>query len=313
MDQYKQDITFLARWISGDLTSEELEAFKKSNDYKLYERINKVSQEFDAPSFNSESLFNKIQQKRDVRKASNKTRVIKFIPNWAYAAAASVVIALGLLYYINNLESHFQTGFSEQLAVVLPDNSKVQLNANSEIDYNSNKWDYKRLIKLKGEAFFDVEKGTSFKVKTSGGLVEVLGTEFNVISRGDYFEVRCQEGKVRVTSNSTNKEVILLPGNALRIVNSDLEKWNFNINETNWILGESIFHNTPLSQVLIALENQFQVVFDTSKIDLDDRFTGGFSHQDLNLALKTVLRPMNISYTNLEGNKIILVNSNSRD
>ena len=310
MDQNKQDSTFLARWISGDLTPAELEVFQKSDDYKLYERINKVSQEFEAPSFNSEALFNKIQLEKG-SKVTSKGKVIKLIPNWAMAVAASVVIVIGLVFYFNNLESHFQTGFSEQLAVVLPDNSKVQLNANSEIDYNANKWDYKRLIKLKGEAFFDVEKGTSFTVKTLGGLVEVLGTEFNVISRGDYFEVRCHEGKVRVTSNATNKEVILLPGNALRIVKSDLEKWNFNINETNWILGESIFHNTPLSQVLIALENQFQVVFDTSKINLNDRFTGGFSHNDLNLALKTVLHPMNISYSASEGNKIKLVNSNS--
>ena len=307
MDQNKQDNTFLARWISGDLSPDELKSFQKSDDYKLYEKINKISQEFEVPSFNSDALFNKIQQNK-VAKASTKGKVVKLIPNWAYAVAASVVIAVGLLYY--NSESHFQTGFSEQLAVVLPDNSKVQLNANSEIDYNAHKWDYKRLIKLKGEAFFDVEKGASFKVKTLGGLVEVLGTEFNVISRGNYFEVRCQEGKVRVTSDAANKEVILLPGNALRIVNSDLEKWNFNINETNWIQGESIFHNTPLSQVLMALENQFQVVFDASKINLSDRFTGGFSHKDLNLALKTVLHPMNISFKASEGNKIILVNSN---
>lgn len=307
MDKNKHDGTFLARWISGDLTPEEFENFKNSKDFNLYTKINKVSQEFNTPEFFEKELFSKIN-KRLNNNTKEEPKVIRLIPNWAYAVAASIVIAFGL-FYANNLESHYQTGYSEQLAVVLPDNSKIQLNSNSDLDFKNRNWNDNRVLKLKGEAFFDVENGESFKVLTNQGVVEVLGTEFNVLSRGNFFEVWCKEGKVRVTSISINKEVILLPGNALRVVNGDLEKWNFNINEPNWILGESSFYNTPLSQVIIALKNQFKVDFDTSNVDLDSRFTGGFSHKDIKLALKTVLQPMDILYTYNETNKITLVNS----
>ena len=308
MDKYKHDDTFLARWISGDLTPEEFEYFKKSKDYNLYTKINKVSQEFTPPTFNKKTLYNKVHNRLNSN-TKPETKVIKLVPNWAYAVAASIIIAFGVFYF-NSLESNFETGFSEQMAVVLPDNSKIQLNSNSDLNFKNRNWNDNRVLNLSGEAFFQVEKGKSFKVITNQGVVEVLGTEFNVLSRDNYFEVRCNEGKVRVTSNSINEEVILLTGNAIRVVKGDLEKWSFNINEPNWILGESSFYNTPLSQVLIALKNQYKVDFDTSNVNLDNRFTGGFTHKDIKLALKTVLQPMDILYTyNNETNKIILVNS----
>lgn len=308
MDKNTFNSTFLARWISGDITPDELKRFEKSKDFKLFEKINKVSQEFSTPNFDQELLFNKINNQISVN--TNSSRVIKLVPNWAYAAAAAVVIAFGL-FFINNMESHYQTGYSEQMAVILPDNSKVQLNANSELGFNKRNWEDSRELNLSGEAFFDVEKGKTFKVITSEGIVEVLGTEFNVISRGDYFEVLCKEGKVKVSNTTNNKEVILLPGKGLRILNNTLEEWNFDLGESNWVLGESTFYNTPLAQVLVALENQFEISFDVSNIDLNNRFTGGFSHKNLKLALKTVLSSMDISYTYDNAREIILVNSNN--
>ena len=306
MEKYNQDETFLARWISGELSQEELNEFKKSEDYTVLKKIDDASQKLESPKFDEQALFKKLEQYRKGYQKEEK-RVIKLVPNWAYAVAASVIIALGLFYFLN-AESHFQTGFGEQLAVVLPDNSKAQLNSNSDLDYKSLNWKNNRVLNLNGEAFFDVEKGQSFKVYTDEGVVEVLGTEFNVISREHYFEVRCQEGKVKVISIAANDEVVLLPGNAVRIVDNKIEQWNYNINEPNWLLGESTFQNAPMSQVIISLQNQFKINFDTSNVNLSERFTGGFTHKDLNLALKTVMIPMDISYTVDSQNKIILTN-----
>jgi len=305
MEKLNQDETFLARWISGELSPEELIEFEKSKDYPTFKRINDFAQRLESPKFDQEALFYKIEQ----QKTKQSNRVVKFIPNWAYAVAASLVIGIGLFYFLT-AEAHFKSGFGEQLAVLLPDRSHVQLNANSELDFKKRNWKNNRELNLEGEAFFDVEKGQSFKVHTTEGTVEVLGTEFNVISRQHYFEVRCQEGKVKVTSVGADSEVILLPGNAVRIVNNEMEKWDYNINEPNWLMGETTFQNTPLSQVIISLENQFRITFDTSSIDLSERFTGGFTHKDLSLALKTVMIPMDIQYS-VDNNKIILKNLNN--
>lgn len=308
MEKFNQDNTFLARWISGELTPEELKKFQKSKDYPAYKRINDASQRLEAPKFDQQALFDKLVHYKTVKYYEEK-KVVNLVPKWTYAVAASVLIILGLFYFLN-AESHYKTGYGEQLTVVLPDNSNVELNSNSAINFKSINWKNNRELYLDGEAFFDVEKGQSFKVQTTEGTVEVLGTEFNVISRDHYFEVRCQEGKVKVASYIPNEEVILLPGNALRIVNKTMEKWDYNINEPNWLLGESTFQNTPLLQVIIALENQFQINFDTSNVDLSQRFTGGFTHRDLNLALKTVMIPMDISYS-ASNNTIILRNLNN--
>ncbi len=162
-------------------------------------------------------------------------------------------------------------------------------------------------VQLIGEAFFDVEKGMSFKVMTNEGMIEVLGTEFNVTVRDDYFEVRCFEGKVKVVSD-TAIEAILSQGEAFRMVNDNSEEWNFSQIEPSWLQGESTFRNTPLSQVIISLQDQFEITFDRSNIDINKRYTGSFSHTDLKLALKTVFAPMEISYNANNENIIVLTN-----
>ncbi len=309
MEKQYSDDTFLARWVSGDLTEQELDTFKKSKDYPGFKKINDGSQRLKVPVFNKQGALNKLREQLNNQKEEPK--VIKLIPSWVYSAAAILVVALGVLFFMNDSQSQFQTGFSEQLAVTLPDDSKVQLNANSHLEFNKKTWEDSREVQLKGEAFFDVEKGASFKVLTSVGTVEVLGTEFNVIARQGYFEVQCHEGRVQVKS-STNEETILTPGKAFRIVNTDKEEWTFTETKPTWLQGETTFTNAPLAQVIKTLENQFKVSIDASKIDATKKFTGGFPHKNLKVALKSVFTTMDISYTIKDENKITLVNKDNK-
>ena len=308
MNNHLTDDTFLARWISGQLTPNELEAFKKSKDYPAYKKINEASQMLDVSAYNKTEVYNKILTRRATQERTNKSKVINLVPNWAYAVAASIVIMFGVFYFVSE-ETHFKTDYSEQLAVILPDQSKVQLNSNSQIDFKSKEWEKNREVMLNGEAFFDVEKGNSFKVMTSEGIIEVLGTEFNITVRDNYFEVQCYEGKVRVTSSGADNEVILTQGKAFRITNKNAEVWDFILKEPNWLKGESAFNKTPLSEVIISLENQFNVTFDKSNIDFTKRFTGSFTHSDINLALKTVFVPMEISFKPNKEKTIILLDT----
>lgn len=310
MDKHYSDDTFLARWISDDLSQEEIEVFKKSDDYSVFKKINEASQTLEAPHYNKEEQFSKIQSKKpNYQVVTDKS--VKFIPNWAYAVAASVVITISIFYTLN-ISSNYETAFSQQLAVTLPDNSAVKLNANSQLEFKSFNWKSEREVMLHGEAFFDVEKGKSFKVITKEGAIEVLGTEFNIVSRDNYFQVECHEGKVKVSSYRTNNETILLPGDAIRFVNDNPEVWNFDESEPNWLRGESSFVDTPIGQVVIAIENQFGIKFDMTGIDTTKRFTGSFTHKDINLALKTVLIPMDISYSSNSRERIILTDTKNK-
>jgi len=63
----------------------------------------------------------------------------------------------------------------------------VVLNSKSTISFNKTDWKNNRQLTLDGEAYFKVEKGSTFTVNTNNGSVTVLGTQFNVNSTRRFF------------------------------------------------------------------------------------------------------------------------------
>ena len=211
----------------------------------------------------------------------------------------------GVLFVFSSQEIDLETSYSEQKEFSLPDGSEVILNAKSEISYNENDWETNRIITLKGEAYFKVKKGSTFTVNTSNGKVEVLGTQFNVKNSGQYFNVVCYEGTVKVTNNK--KEYILNPGNSIRKINgNDLEEYNSNNPFPSWTKGESSFVSVPLKYVILELEKQYNIEIDANKIDDSLIFTGSFSNKDLKLALASVFKTMNVKYMKEENGVLSL-------
>lgn len=293
------DDTFLSRWLNNDLTNEELFSFKKTNEYKEYQKIIDATKNFNAPNFNKTAILEKILQKTTDKK------VRKLIPNWMLAAAASVVLLLSTVYYLTGANETFSTSFGEQLALVLPDGSEVLLNSKSSITYKKSDWfNGKRTLKLNGEGYFKVQKGSTFSVNSDNGNVNVLGTQFNVKTNPSYFEVLCYEGKVQVQNNDDT--AILTQGLSFRkIENNSSENGAFINSKPNWLDGESSFNNTPLKFVLLELEKQYQVKITSSKIDVNTLFTGTFTNKNLNLALQTICAPLAIQFTIID-EKVVL-------
>ncbi|MFY7671796.1 FecR family protein [Tenacibaculum sp. MEBiC06402] len=295
------DDTFLARWIDNQLSDSELDEFKTHPDYLLYKRIATKSKELSTPDFDKNQLFSRIQKEVN---APKKNKVKPLYKVASIAVAASVAIVFGLLYLYNAPTIH-TTDFGEQMAVHLPDGSEVMLNSKSEISFSERNWVISRNVELKGEAFFKVEKGSNFTVNTRTGNVSVLGTQFNVTTNDDLIEVSCYEGKVKVESQE--KEVFLTKGKAFRNIDGVSEEWEFKNTEPSWKNGESSFTSISLKYVIKAIENQYSVNISAKGVNLDNKFTGAFTHEDLNIALETVFRPLQIKATILEKNKIILV------
>jgi len=298
-NEYTDD-TFLARWLNKDLTSEELISFKKSKEYEEYLKIAEAMDAFESPSFNKEAVLQSIKNK-----IQSKQKVKKLVPNWMYAAVASVALLLSVVYYMSNSTETYITSFGEQMAVTLPDGSKVQLNSKSSISYKKSDWfDGNRTLNLNGEGYFKVKKGSTFSVNTENGNVTVLGTQFNVKTLPLYFEVLCYEGKVQVK----NKEeiAILTQGLSFRkIEQKPSEKGMFKNSSPLWVDGETSFNNTPLKFVVAELEKQYQITVSSVGIDLKTLFTGTFSNKNLDLALQTICIPLSIKYT-IDGNKVSL-------
>ncbi len=289
---------FLAKWASGALSEEQKEAFRQSEDYKYYEAILGGTELLDVPAYDRETLFNRVSEKIEKEK-----KPIRLIPRWAYAVAASVALFLGYLY-INNQNSVFETSFGEQLVISLPDASEVILNASSELQYHKKNYLEERLLSLKGEAYFKVNKGVRFMVQTSNGSVTVLGTRFIVNTDAGIFEVQCYEGKVKVEKDDTTE--ILTKGEAVRFKGAGFEKWSVITEDPTWLQEESSFTNAPLKHVISALEKQFNITIDDKGIKKGLRFSGSFTHTDLKKALRTVFEPLDLTFIFVNERQITL-------
>lgn len=301
----EKDITngdMIRKWLEGELSQEEMDAIKTSDAYNDYKKIIDATNALNAPEYDIEKEYFKIQSLK-----SSKKSPVKHLKKWMYSAAAILLITLGYFYF-SNQTTHYQTGFGEQLSVTLPDNSKVRLNANSTIEFNEHDWSSEREVRLKGEGFFDVESGSKFLVKTSQGKVEVLGTKFNVAVHQDFFEVTCFEGKVKATDIKQN-HTILTQGKGYRNANGKIQKWDFSDRKASWSKDESNFNNTPIKYVLIAFQNQYNVTFENKNVDENQRFTGSFTHNKIDTALETLFDAMEISYTFEGERKIVLFKS----
>ena len=89
----------------------------------------------------------------------------------------------------------------------------------------------------------------------------------------------------------------MTPGKTVRKYNNNLtEEFNINKNFPAWTKGESSFISVPLEFVIAAIEKQYNLVVLADDIDTTRVYTGSFTHNDLDIALASVFKTMNIKY-----------------
>ncbi|MHA7058719.1 FecR family protein [Aquimarina sp. M1] len=285
---------FLGRWLADDISKEEKQEFENSKDYLAYKDILQGVEKFERPVFDIDKGFENQKEYNKAYRTILKSKVIK--PRfWLYAAAAVVVILFGLrTVFFTTIE--VRTEMAETKTWTLPEKSVVTLNSDSSIEYDKKSFTKNRIIYLNGEAFFDVEKGSNFTVKTKNGNVTVLGTEFNVYSRNKYIEVQCFEGKIQV--RNTKETVVLTSGEAIKSnTEGSIDSKEVKGFRPSWMQGKSTFSQVTLQQLIQELERQYDIHITTNEVDVNRLFSGFFVHNDLENALKTCFEPMNISYT----------------
>lgn len=282
----------LAKWLNKNITNEELTELKSSSEYATYIKIAEATSKLKIPSFNIDANFKAISSQIKL-----KDKVIRLKPIATFLKIAAIIAVLFTVYlFINSLDTTIETKIAEKQYFLLPDDSKVVLNANSTINYNKKDWKKSRELTLNGEAYFNVSKGKKFLVITQLGIVNVLGTQFNVLARDDNFYIKCYEGLVSISFNDTI--IKLSAGKKLKIENGVLIKhYKNNTSSPGWIANESSFDNTTLAIVLKEFERQYPIKITTENINVNKRFSGSFTHNNLNLALKSVCDPLNLSFT----------------
>lgn len=294
---------YTEKWLNGTLGDNERILFEQTQEYKSLNRLSKAVTAFKAPEYDMQEEFQRLQS----RKASGERAKVVAMP-WLKPllriAAVLVLMAGGYLVFLSNPATTIDTLAAEKTKIFLPDSSEVTLNAFSKISYHAGHWGRKRLVTLDGEAFFKVAKGSRFDVETNAGTVTVLGTQFNVKSRKDYFEVICYEGLVKV--ESAGKIVKLLPFKMFRKIKGVIAPYE-NTTEVSpgWVLNESSFESVPFAEVIEEFERQYSVTISTKNVDLDKLFTGRFSHSNFIMALESISIPLNLKYKITGDQKIV--------
>lgn len=224
--------------------------------------------------------------------------------------AAAVAAACFLVFYVTifNTEKStfiFANQQNENVEHVLPDRSIVVLAPGTKVSYDDKTFINQRTIQLEGRAFFEVEKGSPFTVKSEHGKVEVLGTSFDVDAQKDGFKVRCFTGKVRVEYNK--KSALLLPGEETNFAQVSQFKTYFKMPddlEPEWIRAEIKFDKTNLKEVLATFEKTYKVAVEVDEALIDSiQHTGIFIQDDLEKALMSITWPHHLLFE-MEGDRV---------
>lgn len=157
--------------------------------------------------------------------------------------------------------------------LVLPDGTKVCLNAGSTISYPNYFMGKERKVSLSGEAYFDVVKNKKAPMVVSAGNVnlKVYGTSFNVNAYPDEesTKITLVEGSVSLSSSrgkfNGKDEFFMKPGQTVTFDNNSkkLEVENKDTFQfTAWKDGLLVFKNTSFESVLKLLSRRFNIDID---------------------------------------------------
>ena len=292
----------IEKWLKDELTEAEKLEFTQLDDAEFNQYIIDNAKNFKASYTSQIDDFKTFKAKYNSQKPTVKTL------NWVNPVlkiASVIVITLGLYFTVfNNSETTYQTLASEKITIELPDLSEVDLNSKTSIVFNTKNWSKNRSLKLDGEAFFKVSKGNTFDVLTKQGKVTVVGTQFNVKQRDNYFEVKCFEGIVKVMSDTITRQ--LLAGDTFQILNGKFSEDKINGIKPKWMDNISEFKAIPFKEVLSEVERQYGIQVTFKNVDINRLFTGGFTHTNLENALIAITQPMNMTYEISASNLVII-------
>jgi transmembrane sensor len=288
----------------------------------------------------------KIEEKENRKNLDKKSNVKSLRKYFLAGVAATILFGLtSVWFYKNNFSADHKVvtykelidenseGLVEQTnnsnkpqIITLSDGSSVLLQPESKLSYPKIFTGNERKVYLSGEGFFEISKNPKkpFYVYANEIVTKVVGTSFRVKAYSDQpdVEVLVRTGKVKVKSNdlvskSDEKEIVLLPNQALRFLRSDL-KFNKITNITQDVaLAQSVgnieqlsfeFSDIPVSQIFETIEQAYLVDIDYPKDKLKDcHLTTSLSDQPLTEKLKIVCKSIgNNTSFEMNGNQIII-------
>lgn len=304
------DKKLLQRYIEGNVSTEEIESVvnwldKSEENVREYMALHKL---YDI------SILNKQAYNQPTR--SSKKRIFPFrtiIYESLKIAAIFLIVWIGIKKYTDKPEQPLQPIAYQTLYVpagqraqlTLSDSTTVWLNAKSKLIYPTNFEKDKRIVKLEGEAYFDVTHSDKqpFIVKTDKMDIEVLGTSFNVTDYADYnmHEVSLLKGSIKLKTSSLPQGYIVKVDECVKIDEGKIKVSTIkNHDHFKWKEGLLCFDNETVESIIQKLQLYFDVRINIAKSTklLKLRYTGKFRVDDgVEQVLKVLQLEHGFSYT----------------
>jgi transmembrane sensor len=245
-----------------------------------------------------EAIWAELEKKVDASGSAKHTVLIR--PWMKIAAAAMLALVTGISLFMQVYTKSMTIPAGMHSSLILPDGSKVVLNAQTTITYKPLLWLFTRKVRLEGEAFFEVNPGKKFEVVSKVGKTVVLGTSFNIYTRNSNYNVTCVTGKVRVSENTGRNEVVILRGQRAVLSSKgtlDILTGTPAEQSISWIENKLSFTSVPLKQVFDEIGRQYGIVILIPN-DLENTYTGTFRRNlSIEQSLNLVCKPFNLNFS----------------
>lgn len=311
------DKELLQRYVEGNVTSEEVE---KVVDWLDQDEAN-VREFMALHKLHDISLFNQAYKKQVKTK---RKRLLSFrkVSYEFLKIAAIFLLVWGIKdFYIpeeaEEIPVTFQTFIvpaGQRAEIILPDSSKVWLNAKTEIVYPTHFGKGAREIRLNGEAYFDVKYDPEqpFRVKTEKMDIRVLGTEFNVLAYAGEAdpEVALLDGSVQIDAQGILKPYTMNINEQVRLKDGKLYVSPITQFEYfKWKEGILFFYKEPVKTIMDKLQLYFDVKIDVQRKKLlEYSYTGKFRVDDgVEQVLKVLQLEHSFTYTRDREENVITI------
>ncbi len=176
--------------------------------------------------------------------------------------------------------------YGKRSKIILADGSTVHLNSGTSFVYPSFFDKSKREVFLDGEGYFDIkeDKSRPFIVKTSYKSVNVLGTQFNVMTdkESNIFETVLVKGSVSI--NGEKESVVMTPNQLYSFSDMSKEEELKTVDimvYVAWLDGRMQFEREPLATVIRKLEKAYNVQINIlNKELLNNQISGDLNLRD---------------------------------
>lgn len=249
--------------------------------------------------------------KRGMQYAAVLLLLVGAVKIWRHQSATAITLSGKDVSWVEN-----STPRGKYSRITMPDGTRVYLGPESRISYRADYGKNSRLMRLQGEAFFEVIHNDQrpFIVEAEGIRTVDVGTAFNINAYpgGEQMKVSVKEGAVnilRANDVSMDSLVQLQPQESF-ILSKNNQHWIHVTKEGevpgNWRNGEFHFKNEKLEKVLAVLSRHYnwQCNWENSQLK-NKKITIHFVNDDQATALYLLAMTGGITIRDINGTKQI--------